>query len=128
MRLTRLEARSRRTARRRIWAVGLALLAMLLQLGAPIAVAPPPGQPVHFAHSHDEHGTDAGDQRAPQEAPACPICLAMQAGSAALTAPFLATGPCLGAPHAPTAEARLEPRSAHFDRAHRARAPPASGA
>jgi hypothetical protein len=118
--------RNRRAVRLPRWHVALAVLALLLQAIAPLAIAPPRGQPVHFAHSH--HGEDgpanghhAGG--APSDNGACPVCQALQAGGAGLAAPalvFAAVGEVVPAPSLPRADAPV----AALPSDHRARAPP----
>ena len=120
--------RTRRNARpvRRRWPVALAILALLLQTLAPLAIAPPRGQPVHYAHSHHGENDPAAEGRAgsaPGDSTACPVCQALQAGGTgiAASAVVLVAADDLAQPvPAPRAEAPV----AELPSDHRARAPP----
>jgi len=70
--------------------VALALLALGVQTLAPVAVAPPAGQPVHFAQAHhgDHHPpSEPGAGPAQPDDSACPVCKALQAAGAGIHAP-----------------------------------------
>ena len=122
---------------RRVFAAAIAVFALLLQAAAPVAIMPPAGQAVHFAHNH--HGSHAEHQHhgsprheaprpdAPrQEAPACPVCHALQAGGNSIAACAVVAAPVLVVytppPVPPTPEVRLAPPIAR----PQARAPPLS--
>jgi hypothetical protein len=87
-----LGSRAQRTKaidRRPIRAAAFAVFALLLQSLAPLQILPPSGQAVHFGHAH--HGDRPGGNDRPgaprQEAPACPVCQALQAGGNSIHAP-----------------------------------------
>ena len=98
-------AKKRPTAWRRL-AVALALLALIVQAVAPIAVAPPAGQPVHSAHAHhgdrQAHHAGAAAPSQPDDG-ACPVCKALQAAGAGIQAPapVLAVAAQIALPIAP---------------------------
>jgi hypothetical protein len=112
--------------RRRIFAVALALFALALQSLAPLQIAPPRGDIVHFAHSHRAPHGDAKKSGAPhQDTHSCPVCHALQAAGSAIEAaypltPIVGFAPAAGVPLVHAEPFRQRPLSAH-----RARAPPA---
>ncbi|MGH7004548.1 MAG: DUF2946 family protein, partial [Alphaproteobacteria bacterium] len=130
----RASAGKARLARTRAIAAALAILALVLQSLAPAAIAPPRGQPVHFAHVHHAEHADhsgghaqAGDASQPED-DACPVCKSLAAAGAGIAAP--AAGLAI-------AEVPVAPRVASYvvqapravvARAHQARAPPSLSA
>ncbi len=107
-----------------------AVFALLLQTLAPVAIMPPRGQAVHFAHVHhaDHAGQHAGHHAdaEPAETPWCPVCYALLAGGQSLSAsaPVLAVSVFAYAPPPPPSTVAA-PAAPPVPRA-RARAPPLS--
>ena len=121
--------RTKATDRRRILAVAIAVFALLLQSLAPLQILPPAGQAVHFAHQHhgEHHGRHGGNDRAPrQEAPACPVYQALQAGGSSIHAPAVFAAPVRIVYAALPLPALPEARSAPTLSRPHARAPPMS--
>jgi hypothetical protein len=110
--------------------VALALLALIVQAMAPVAVAPPAGQPVHFAHAHhgehQAHHAGAAQPSQPDDG-ACPVCKALQAAGAGIhaPAPVLVVAEQVATPLAPRIE--TQPRRAPAIHGNGARAPPLEG-
>ena len=105
----------------------LAVFAVLLQAAAPLAIAPPRGQAVHFAHSH--HGEDRSRTGSSHTNPtqpdggSCPVCQALQAAGAGIAAPAIVLAEAdLAAPPEPAR--RADAPAAEPPSSHRARAPP----
>jgi hypothetical protein len=121
-------ARSRRIAslkRRRILGAALAVFALLLQSLAPLEIMPPPGQAVHFAHQqhgHHKSGDHPGKPR--PDAPACPVCQALQSGGHSIAAPLYALTAVIFVYAVPPAPAAIEAPAAPVLPQARARAPP----
>jgi hypothetical protein len=116
---------------RRCFAAAFAVFALLLQALAPIAIMPPAGQAVHFAHSHGSHGEHErhGSPRhdAPrQEAPACPVCHALQSGGNSIAACAVFAAPILVVYALPPLPPAPEARAASTIARPQARAPPLS--
>lgn len=124
------QARARRVVHwRRTHRVAAAVFALLLQSLAPLQIMPPRGQAVHFAHGHHGHADRQGGGDRPgaprQDAPACPVCQALQSGGTSIhaPAPVLALSLVVDATPLPAEiEAPAVPAPARF----RARAPPMS--
>jgi len=124
-------------------ATAFAILALFIQSVAPVAIAPPKGQPVHFAHVHHDHAVNqradrghpgpdhaahgalanTADQHHPEGAE-CPVCKALQAAGTGITA----MAPSIAADVAYSARAASKGERAaplvRFASEHRARAPP----
>lgn len=116
----------------------LAVLALLTQVLAPVAIAPPKGQPVHFGHVHNAHAVhahaagehaahgvpeNAADQHHPDGAE-CPVCKALQAaGTGIATIAPSVTVAFAYQRQTISASVRAAPL-AHVAKEHRARAPP----
>ncbi len=115
---------------RRARSATLALFALLLQSLAPLAIMPPRGQAVHFAHGHpgshgDRHGGGDKPGAPRQDTPACPVCQALQSGGTSIHAPalLLALSPVV---HAVPLPAQIEAPAVPALARPRARAPPPS--
>ena len=122
----RLRRDSKARRRPRLLAAAFAVLALLLQSLAPVAILPPRGQAVHFAHNH--HGHEEGERsgKTRHDAPSCPVCQALQAGGTSIAAPAVLVAPRDIADAAPILVASIEaPRGPALGRP-RARAPPLS--
>jgi hypothetical protein len=109
--------------RRRLYAAAFAVFALLLQSLAPLAILPPRGQAVHFAHAH--YGGHGEHQNAPRpETPSCPVCQALQAGGSSTAAPaFVLAAADFDDAALPLPRAIEAPAAPALPRA-RARAPP----
>ena len=111
-------------------AIALAVFALMLQSLAPVVIAPPRGQPVHFAHTHQAEPADHGAHAAHSQAPAqpedfaCPVCKSLAAAGFGIAA----LPPALGIAQTAIAAPGVMPEAAAPCRlaanAHRARAPP----
>ena len=123
-------ARSRPVGRidaRRLLAAALAVFALLLQSLAPLEIMPPPGQAVHFAHTHQQHNHHQGGKNTGKprpDAPACPVCQAMQAGGHSIAAPLVALTAAIFVYAAPPPLRAIEAPAAPVLTQARARAPP----
>ena len=126
-------------------AAAFAVLALLVQSLAPVAIAPPKGQPVHFAHvhhgdaddaaaspaagheraGHAHHGAPANtaDQHHPDGAE-CPVCKALQAAGAGIYAPAPTVAVAFAYPRRDKAAPEIAAPLARITNEHRARAPP----
>ena len=124
-------------------ATAIAVLALLVQSLAPVAIAPPKGQPVHFAHVHQantaaapalgrhehaghaHHGAPANtaDQHHPDGAE-CPVCKALQAAGAGIAAPTPSIAVAFTYPKRAVAAIEAGAPLARITNEHRARAPP----
>jgi hypothetical protein len=113
--------------RRQIFAAAFAVCALLLQTLAPVAISPPRGQAVHFAHTH--HGGPGEHHRhAPPrpEMPSCPVCQALQSGGNSIPAPTLVPVVVYFDYVAPQLPRTIEAPAAPALPQARARAPPPS--
>jgi hypothetical protein len=82
---------------------------------------------VHFAHSPQQHNHHKGGDHPGKprpEAPACPVCQALQAGGHSIAAPLVALTTVIFVCAAPPAPASIEAPSAPVRTHARARAPP----